>query len=415
MASKSKFDNSKVAQGIKEVAQVSNEQANLITIKYYKDEDLLDYPRNNEDISDTEDIEKSITEQGFTDPIEITDFNCEKGKYIIVSGHRRRMAGRKTGLKKFPCILRHFGSDAEVHNYVLFSNAQRDSAKDPLLFAKRYKMHEEYLKESGFKGSIREEIAGRLGLKPAQADRYNQMNKVILPVWDMIREGTVGMSSITDSGMYTHTPAEQEEILNIMEECLNDTGDLTRPVMKKIVNGFRNGKKTWSEVNEIAHAHLPISSVPVVNIDTNPTETKENDPSPLERNNEINYDYSHREDLPSGADALSEERLTEEDKQAIQKAIQNEQKEKKVSLTEEEKKIQTGEKISKNITELDELLNDFYKFDSPDKAELAIRTMTGLIKTMITEMEVIGETYDKEEIFANSVEEILKDAENCKK
>ena len=119
------------------------------------------------------------------------------------------MAGRKTGLKKFPCILRHFGSDAEVHNYVLFSNAQRDSAKDPLLFAKRYKMHEEYLKESGFKGSIREEIAGRLGLKPAQADRYNQMNKVILPVWDMIREGTVGMSSITDSGMYTHTPAKQ--------------------------------------------------------------------------------------------------------------------------------------------------------------------------------------------------------------
>lgn len=409
----SKFDKAKAAQGIKEIAQVSNEQANLITIKYYKDEDLLDYPRNNEDISDTEDIEKSISEQGFTDPLEITDFSCEKGKFIIVSGHRRRMAGRKKGMKKFPCILRHFGSEAEVYNYVLFSNAQRDSAKDPLLFARRYKMHEEYLKENGFKGSIREEIAGRLGLKPAQADRYNQMNKVILPVWDMIREGTVGMSSITDSGMYTHTPTEQEEILHIMEDCLNNSGELTRPVMRKIVNGFRNGKRTWSEMNEVEH--LPVNSVPVMNVDTIPTETTEKEPGPLERNNEINYDFSHREDLPSNHDALAEERLTDEDKQAIEKAIQNDQKEKKPSLTEEDKKLQVGDKISKNITTLDELLNDFYKFDNPNKAELTIKTMTGLIKTMIAEMENIGEAYNIEDIFAFSVEEILSDVEHYKK
>lgn len=412
----SKFSKAtKAIEGIKEVAQTSNEQANLITIKYYKDEDLQDYPRNNEDISDTEDIEKSIAEQGFTDPIEITDFNCEKGKYTIVSGHRRRMAGRKAGLKKFPCILRHFGSDAEVHNYVLFSNAQRDSAKDPLLFAKRYKMHEEYLKENGFKGSIREEIAKRLGLKPAQADRYNQMNKVILPVWDMVREGTVGMSSVTDSGMYTHTTEEQEEILHIMKECLNNSGELTRPVMRKIVNGFRNGKKSWNEVNEPNEAvnSVPVTnSVPVINIDTSPTETKEKEHSPLERNNEINYDFTHREELPSGADPLAEERPTDEDKQAIAKALENDQKEKKPALTDEEKKLQTGDKIYKNINALDELLNDFYKFDNSDKAESTIKTMTTLIKTMITEMESIGETYNKKDIYECSVEEIINIVNN---
>ena len=203
----SKFDKAKSAQSIKDVAKKSNEKANLITIKYYKDEILLDYPRNNEDISSTEDIEKSIMEQGFTDPIEITDYAAPEGKYYIVSGHRRRAAGRKAGLTEFPCILRHFSNDNEVYNYVLFSNAQRDSAKDPLLMAKRYKMHESYLKEIHFEGAIAEEVAKRLGLQKAQADRYKAMNKVILPIWDMVESGTVGMSSITDSGLYTHTPS----------------------------------------------------------------------------------------------------------------------------------------------------------------------------------------------------------------
>ena len=424
-----KFDKAKVAQGIKEVAQASNEQANLITIKYYKDEDLLDYPRNNEDISYTQDIEKSIEEQGFTDPIEITDFGMTDGKFTIVSGHRRRMAGRKKGMKKFPCILRHFKSESEVYNYVLFSNAQRDSAKDPLLFAKRYKMHEEYLKESGFKGSMREEIASRLGLKPAQADRYNQMNKVILTVWDMIREGTVGMSSITDSGMYTHSPEEQQEILQIMKECLADSNELTRPVMKKIVSGWREGKKAWSEIvqseKNIMNPPLNDNGVSVMNINTDPTETREEEPSPL-RNNEINYDFSHREGLPSGVDPLADERLTDEDRQAIEKAIENgkagneeekgsEEKEKKPPLTEAEKKLLAGEKISKNLNSLDGLLNDFYEFEDAEKAELTMKTMTGLIKTMFAEMERISDNYEKESVFDKAIEEIMKDIESYKK
>lgn len=409
----SKFDKAKVTQGIKEVAQASNEQANLIMIKYYKDEDLVDYPKNNEDISNTEDIEKSIDEQGFTDPIEITDFGMPEGKFMILSGHRRRAAGRKKGIKKFPCILRHFKTEAEVYNYVLFANAHRDSAKDPLLFAKRYKMHEEYLKEIGFKGSIREEVARRLGFKPAQADRYNQMNKVILPVWDMIREGKVGMSSITDSGMYTHSPEEQEEILKIMKECLKDEGELTRPVVKQIVKGWREGKKSWLEVIQIEMDETinPSynnggSGVSVMSVNAEPTEpkeTKEKESSPLDRNNEVNYDFSHREGLNGDTDPLIDERLTEEDKEAIEKAIQNE---KKTSITEEEKLLVLGEKISKNISVLNDLLNGFYKFENDEKAESAMQTMSGLIKIIVAEMESIAIDYEKEKVFENVLIEI---------
>lgn len=448
----SKFDKAKGAKGIKDVAQTSNEQANLITIKYYDDENLMDYPRNNEDLENTEDLEKSIEEQGFTDPIEITDFDMEEGKYMIVSGHRRRMAGRKKGMKKFPCILRKFKSEQEVYNYVLYSNAQRDSAKDPLLFAKRYKMHEEYLKETGFKGSLREEIASRLGLKPAQADRYNNMNKVILPLWDMVRDGAVGMSSLTDSGLYTHTPEEQTEILQMMNECLDNGNELTRPTVKKIVNSWREGKRSWIEVIRIEMQNEtmtpPVDSgtqagtgdgVSVMNINTEPGETKEKEPSPLDRNNEINYDFSHREGLPSGTDPYAGERLTEEDMQAIELASRNGkeenedindepdaedseceentdviEREEKSHLSEDDKKLLVGEKISKNLSSLEVLLNDFYEFSSDEKAELTIKTMCGLIKTMIAEMDSIADRYGKEDVFKDSVEEIENELKHYK-
>ena len=55
-----KFEKAKSVQAVKEIARESNEKANLISIKYYKNEQLLDYPRNNEDITDTGDIEMSI-------------------------------------------------------------------------------------------------------------------------------------------------------------------------------------------------------------------------------------------------------------------------------------------------------------------------------------------------------------------
>lgn len=403
----SKFDKAKSAQGIKEVAKASNEKANLITIIYYKDEDLLDYPKNNEDIENTEDIEDSIEEQGFTDPIEITDFDAPEGKYYIISGHRRRSAGRKKGLKEFPCILRHFKTGSEVYNYVLFSNAHRDSSKDPLLYAKRYKMHEDYLKEINFKGSVAEEVAKRLGLKKAQADRYKQMNKVILPIWDMVRDGTVGMSSITDSGLYTHTPAEQEEILKIFKECIDNGAELTRSTASKIVKSYREGKRTWLEVIQIEMGNVkqsPHSGVSVMNINTEPKEQEEQEEhsSPLDRNNEVNYDYSHREGLEGGTDPLASERLTADDYAAIEQADKNGKTEDKAEkegvrkppLTDEEKKIKAGADIVNHASKLSGLLQDFYKFKDETEEAAAVEVLKEVVCDILAEIDNMSDHGD---------------------
>lgn len=391
------FGNAGSAKTIKAVAQASNEKANVITVKMVSDENLIDYAKNNEDITDTTDLENSMKELGFTDPIEATDYGMEEGKYTIVSGHRRRMAGRNVGIKTFPVIVKHFKSDEEVRNYVLLANSQRDSAKDPLLFCKRYKMHEEYLKEANFKGSVREEIAKRLGISTQQADRYNQMNKVILPVWDMIREEKVGMSSVLP--MATLTEAEQEEVLTIFNEALDNQQNLTRDLCSKLIKGYKEGKKSYLEIiqiemnNAMTPPVMPISSQYIV--DNGEGGAREND-NPFPRNNEVNYDYSHREDY-------SDLKTPEDDYKAIELASKQAQAEteedgkEKKKLTEEEKMLIAGENIQKNLAKLDTQLSNFYKFISNGQAEDVLYKMFELMTVLQSEAHEIADEYDLKE------------------
>jgi len=239
------FASARSAKTFIEVGKASAEKANVITIKMVADEDLLDYPKNLEDISDTSDLENSVREIGFTDPVEITNYNMPDGKFMILSGHRRRAAGRACGITAFPCIVKYFNSAEAVHNYVLLANSQRDSSKDPVLYCKRYKMHEEYLRTIGFEGSIREEIAKRLGISIQQADRYNTMSKVILPVWNMVRDETVGMSSVLP--LASHSVEEQFEIYEILKSCSEAGGSLTRETVKVIIDRYRDGGKDQTD------------------------------------------------------------------------------------------------------------------------------------------------------------------------
>ena len=102
-----------------EVGKKAAEKATVITIQNISNENLLDNPENGEDVTFTEDLELSMQENGFTDPLEVTDFEQEAGKYMILSGHRRRKAGIKVGITIFPCLVRHFRDKNEVKNYTL--------------------------------------------------------------------------------------------------------------------------------------------------------------------------------------------------------------------------------------------------------------------------------------------------------
>ena len=383
------------AKTINDVAKASAIKAQVVVLKNIADENLIDYEHNNEDVSDLTDLVQSMMENGFTDPLEVTDFGMEVGKFTIVSGHRRRMAGRKMGYESFPCIVRNFNNEIEVKNYVLFANSQRDSSKDPLLFCKRYKMHEEYLKEAGFEGKIREEIAKRLGISVAQADRYNTMNKIILPVWDMIRKEIVGMSSVLP--MASHTVKEQEEIYVIMQDALKNDTLLTRDTVKLIIENYRNGKKEWAEIADLPRdSGKPLS----ININTEPSESREE--KEYDRNDEVNRGY---DPINAELDKMDADRKKWEEKQTTEREEVQEENEKN-KLTDEEKQIKRAKDILKELEKLNTLLSDVYTFESDENGEETMLNMSSTFVVIIDEMYNISRECNRVDLFKKLVNEM---------
>lgn len=385
---------------INAVAKASGEKANIVQVKLIADENLFDFEKNGEDITHTEDLEVSMQENGFTDPIEVTDFGMEVGKYTIVSGHRRRMAGRKVGIETFPCIVRKFNNESDLHNAVLLANSQRDSSKDPLLFCNRYKMHEEYLKEKGFKGSIREEVARRLGISVQQADRYNMMNRIIREVWDMVRAEQVGMSSVQP--MASHSEDEQREIYAIMQEALKAEVDLTRTTMKEIVDGYRNGKKTWAEIKDLPRdSGLPLNSF----IPSEPSESKSEEPK--NRNDEVRREH---DPISAEADRMDEDEKRWEESQrekeeeteepephGEEEEVEESHKTEKKESNEEEKKFKKSEEIKELLEKLGVEVSEIYEFHSKEEAENMMMYYRDAINVLVDEVRSIGKRYELKE------------------
>lgn len=381
------FGNAGSMKAVANAKKVEQEKAQVVALQNISNDNLIDNPKNGEDISFTADLEESMKQNGFTDPMEVTDFGMESGKYMILSGHRRRMAGIKVFGKEFffPCIVRHFDNAEQVQNYTLMANAQRDSAKDPCLFCARYKLHEEYLESIGFKGSKREEIAKRLGISAQQADRYNNMNKIILPVWDMVRAEIVGISSVQP--MAKHTKEEQLVIYNIMQSAVDKGVNLSRDTVKKIVDGFREGKTTWEEIADMPRdSGLPLNGF----ADSEPSESRDNGESG-NRNDEVNREH---DPIADELDAMDEA----------------EEKEKH-EPTPEEKALKLGEDIAKQLAKLDTSLQDIWKCKDKESAVDIVINMKSTMLALVDEMVRVSDDWEINEEADKALTEIVEAVE----
>lgn len=396
------FGNAGSMKAVANAKKVEQEKAQVVALQNISNDNLIDNPKNGEDISFTADLEESMKQNGFTDPMEVTDFGMDNGKYMILSGHRRRMAGVKVFGKEFffPCIVRHFDNAEQVQNYTLMANAQRDSAKDPCLFCARYKLHEEYLESIGFKGSKREEIAKRLGISAQQADRYNNMNKIILPVWDMVRAEIVGISSVQP--MAKHTKEEQLVIYNIMQSAVDKGVNLSRDTVKKIVDGFREGKTTWEEIADMPRdSGLPLNGF----ADSEPSESRDNGESG-NRNDEVNREH---DPIADELDAVDEaEREWNENQQENEDEAEEKEKH---EPTPEEKALKLGEDIAKQLAKLDTSLQDIWKCKDKESAVDIVINMKSTMLALVDEMVRVSDDWEINEEADKALTEIVEAVE----
>lgn len=399
------FGNAGSMKAVANAKKVEQEKAQVVALQNISNDNLIDNPKNGEDISFTADLEESMKQNGFTDPMEVTDFGMESGKYMILSGHRRRQAGIKVFGKEFffPCIVRHFDNAEQVQNYTLMANAQRDSAKDPCLFCARYKLHEEYLESIGFKGSKREEIAKRLGISAQQADRYNNMNKIILPVWDMVRAEIVGISSVQP--MAKHTKEEQLVIYNIMQSAVDKGVNLSRDTVKKIVDGFREGKTTWEEIADMPRdSGLPLNGF----ADSEPSESRDNGESG-NRNDEVNREH---DPIADELDAMDEaEREWNENQQENEDGEDEAEEKEKHEPTPEEKALKLGEDIAKQLAKLDTSLQDIWKCKDKESAVDIVINMKSTMLALVDEMVRVSDDWKINEEADKALTEIVEAVE----
>lgn len=399
------FGNAGSMKAVANAKKVEQEKAQVVALQNISNDNLIDNPKNGEDISFTADLEESMKQNGFTDPMEVTDFGMDSGKYMILSGHRRRMAGVKVFGKEFffPCIVRHFDNAEQVQNYTLMANAQRDSAKDPCLFCARYKLHEEYLESIGFKGSKREEIAKRLGISAQQADRYNNMNKIILPVWDMVRAEIVGISSVQP--MAKHTKEEQLVIYNIMQSAVDKGVNLSRDTVKKIVDGFREGKTTWEEIADMPRdSGLPLNGF----ADSEPSESRDNGESG-NRNDEVNREH---DPIADELDAMDEaEREWNENQQDNEDGKDEAEEKEKHEPTPEEKALKLGEDIAKQLAKLDTSLQDIWKCKDKESAVDIVINMKSTMLALVDEMVRVSDDWEINEEADKALTEIVEAVE----
>ena len=236
-------DLSKMLSKINDVAKESFEKANTKKIVILKDEQLLDHPLNEEDLSYTEDIEEHIKTEGFRYPIIVTTMGVTvKDKYYIVSGHRSRLAGRNLGRTEFPCIIEDYANETEVYHALLSGNARRNY--DPLDLAGRYKKWDKYLDMINFKGNRAEQIGKSLGISAKQAEKYKAFNKIIPEFWELVRAGAA------KDGLYILAPKtedEQRKIYNFFLICNPLKETYTVKMERDIINAWICGARTYED------------------------------------------------------------------------------------------------------------------------------------------------------------------------
>lgn len=101
---------------------IPNQTATMLPLAF-----LTPHPRNvRKAIGDISELASSIRQNGLVQPIVVTQLPSQKGRYLILAGHRRAKACERVGMLQVPCIVRHDVTHITDHlSLMLVENCQR--------------------------------------------------------------------------------------------------------------------------------------------------------------------------------------------------------------------------------------------------------------------------------------------------
>lgn len=150
----------------------------------------------------------------------------DDGRYELVSGHRRKMASERAGLKTLPTIVRNMDRDAAIV-IMVNSNLQREHIL-PSEKAKAYRMKLEAMKRQGARTDLtcapmehklslksRDIVAEEAGESKDQIRRYIRLTELIPEILQMVDESKMAFRPAVEVSYLSEK--EQQQLLETME------------------------------------------------------------------------------------------------------------------------------------------------------------------------------------------------------
>ena len=186
--------------------------------------DFKDHPFQVKDDEDMEKLVESIKQQGVLDPAIVR--NRPEGGYEIISGHRRRHAAVRAGLRDIPVIIRDI-SDDEATLAMVDANLHREKLL-PSEKAKAYKMKMEALRKGagrpnrnnscqvGTNYRADQAAAGESDESARTIQRYIRLTELLPELLSLVDDNTLKFGIGVELSYLTKD--EQQELLNIMRQ-----------------------------------------------------------------------------------------------------------------------------------------------------------------------------------------------------
>lgn len=202
------------------VSSMNEEERSRVV--YLTDKDLLDDPDNilvyGEDPD--EELVLAMKENGFQGVI--LAYPVEQGKYRIESGHRRRAAARKAGIKEYPVYVTQApSSDPERMLRLLMSNlhARKYTPMRTARICQRlYDTHKELIEMKKKDGTLKPGdvtalnalVAIDMEMNDSTVERYRALLNLIKPLQDLADSGEYSWSDLSKASVL---PVESQEAL----------------------------------------------------------------------------------------------------------------------------------------------------------------------------------------------------------
>lgn len=212
------FDLSDKLKGVSKLNIGLQEQPQL----EYIDIDLIDPDPRNRKVEGIPELAQNIALVGLQQPLAVRANPDAEGRYMAISGHRRRLAIKQLvdeGEEKFravPCLVAPPGmSDAMVRLMILSGNMVTQSLTSAQMADATKEMEDAIyqLKEEGheFPGKVRDLVGKACGIAGSRVTRLNGIRKKLIDQWK--GEWEAGMLNESAADQMSHLiPSEQQDI-----------------------------------------------------------------------------------------------------------------------------------------------------------------------------------------------------------